>query len=258
MLQNLPVIRTVCRRSLDDEVDSSHVLNKTVNEVSQNTGKLRAAMTTELTKGRDRKIHVTKIGCPTCEARSYPYPFFESGNTTCPVCLYIAPVQVEVRSGRALVPGVGTDIAVLAERYNTDAEPLRHEEYAVMLKSLDEKDVARQMRGDRTRMQSLFNAIKAFSEAAKSYRHRISFVVQGNKRRRKVVERKPLDVDHLISMGANPCCATPLRLQRTPGLIAFEWHWDPPRTCMKTTEERDAAGRPRYEDCVAPLNNFEK
>ena len=129
--------------------------------------------------------------------RSYPFPRFETGNTVCTICLRTAPAHLEAQAGVVFIPCVGTDMKALSKRFDTDTEPYSREEYAEAIASLQNReDAARQVRNEQHRTQSLYNAVKNGAETALSHRHKVFYVIKGNKKekdsRERASRRRPL------------------------------------------------------------------
>ena len=172
------------------------------------------------------------------------------------------PVYVEPLSGYGFTPGVRTDLEMMAKRYNTEPPPMNmteYEKYMVEYK-INTKEMARQVRMDTSRTQSIASALRQAAEAATHHRFRTYWRVMGNT---KVKRNKPnieLDIDGFIESGANPHVGTPKRVRETPGFQPVKWHWDVAyRRRLRSTDEELLAGWPTFDECVtaSQLNRME-
>ena len=128
-----------------------------------------------------------EIYCESCATKGYKHPYFQTGNTVCPVCLDTAPAYVDPLSGLPFIPSLRADIEATAKQFNIDTIPINTDEYAEALVSLDlqSKHVARQLKYEsKTRTQSIYQAVKGYAEGAVS--HRFLFVTMGNTKPKKL------------------------------------------------------------------------
>ena len=86
LYRNLPVKTGVCRKSLDTGKGNynDYYIEAIVNDAMETIGRRQAQMMSQLTERKHTKIHVTRIDCPICAERKFPFPHFETGNTVCP------------------------------------------------------------------------------------------------------------------------------------------------------------------------------
>ena len=88
-------------------------------------------MMAKLAEKKITSVHITRILCPICQERGFPFPYFETGNTVCPVCIRTTPGYLEVCSGTIFIACAGTDISSLSKEFELENEMLTTNEYAI-------------------------------------------------------------------------------------------------------------------------------